>query len=156
MTEIYLHIVARMADYMATHPYMRHFKPCVMRCVYMKCARMSDKFRALPYLPAAATWWWPGTPRGVSPLPFALAQLLVALPQHGEVLKRDGKRVRVDLSKSGGPKSKWTTLDDICKVRAPTEKKAKPTKVRANELVLASPPYSSLTPDSPCLRCVYN
>ena len=88
--------------------------------------------------------WDSAATGGVSPLPFALAHLLVALPQHGEVLKRDGKRVRVDLSHSGGPKSKWTTLDDICKVRAPTEKKAKPKKVRANELVLlASPPYSS-------------
>ena len=76
--------------------------------------------------------WDSAATGGVSPLPFALAHLLVALPQHGEVLKRDGKRVRVDLSKSGGPKSKWTTLDDICKVRAPKEKKAKPKKVRAN------------------------
>ena len=76
--------------------------------------------------------WDSAATGGVSPLPFALAHLLVALPQHGEVLKRDGKRVRVDLSHSGGPKSKWTTLDDICRVRAPTEKKTKPKKVRAN------------------------
>ena len=66
-------------------------------------------------------------------MPFALAHLLVALPQHGEVLKRDGKRVRVDLSHSGGPKSKWTTLDDICKVRAPKEKKVKPKKEEEEE-----------------------
>ena len=89
--------------------------------------------------------WDSAATGGVSPLPFALAHLLVALPQHGEVLKRDGKRVRVDLSHSGGPKSKWTTLDDICKVRAPKEKKVKPKKVRT----LADIAAVQLTPDSP-------
>jgi hypothetical protein len=32
---------------------------------------------------------------------------------HGVILKRDGQRVRVDLSASGGPDSKWVHCRDL-------------------------------------------
>ena len=36
----------------------------------------------------------------------------------GTVLKRDGQRVRVDLSESGGPASKWMHVGDLNAVSA--------------------------------------
>eukprot|EP01045_Picozoa_sp_COSAG04_P028900 COSAG04_NODE_4609_length_1989_cov_6.982011_2_plen_121_part_00 len=39
----------------------------------------------------------------------------------GTVLKRDGQRVRVDLSESGGPASKWMHVGDLNAVSAEPE-----------------------------------
>ena len=39
---------------------------------------------------------------------------MLARPEEtGTVLKRDGARVRVDFTPSGGPKSKWLTCGDL-------------------------------------------
>ena len=48
----------------------------------------------------------------------------------GTVLKRDGQRVRVDLSESGGPASKWMHVGDL---NAVSEEEREPAAAAAEE-----------------------